>query len=622
METFPEYHCALRSSRSWRPAKSQDRHQIKLHHDVLDIVIQYVFLFHREDLFKLCRTSKQLYLACIPWIYRQITIDFSEPLTQALLRRLSEVSSKIPAYVRTIALENCSQATAIEWTLLDKALSRFTKLENLSWDNYANLPGFVLDSIHLHHPKSKVQTRVTQIYAGQATDRLVRKPNFFGSPVLKHLTSFDFSTKSNDFLYDNFKRDLVELLTNAPNLTYFRIYRGPIEDDGRKIFPEMLPQFRKARLPQLRALYLATRSFIFTRREIEIWALQDGWSKLQHLALSRATDLIPFISRVPQLTYLDINADNGEGMDELTEHLSSCTGKPLGAVKTLVYTHFMFASDLTSAMLVHTMPWSILDKTSTTLTKYISWHQPFEVFDPGFHTPTTHDLHRFRVNYPGVTDLTLDTHIRHNHWPREVLTKLAAFPNIERLSLYVHQPPQHNVNNVLRHVTHFGETKEADLESNCENAFKFIIGTQAKPYCEQKLQVEFKQIHDYKDMESHWTVADCMFWINKSGSISSSKRITEKETEPGPSPRIKYAKMSTDELRARRLSMKSSKEFGHRCRGSYKTTPMEDDWAEIIVEITRRERHAILERLYGDESVTLYDRWTSEDNLHGGNVAV
>ncbi|KAJ4375045.1 hypothetical protein N0V83_002124 [Neocucurbitaria cava] len=494
-----------------------------------------------------------------------------------------------------MALENCSQATQLEWTLLDKSLSQFTRLQNLSWDNYANLPHLVLNSVHFYHPFTTVQLKVIQIYAGQATDNSVHAPTFFDSPILMHLTSFKLSVSSNAFLYDNLKRDLLKLLLNAPNLVHFSVYRGPIENDGSKIFPELLLQLRQPRLPQLREFYLSTRSVIFTVRELDVWALEDGWSKLQYLTISRATDLRPFIWRVPQLIYLDVIAENGLGMDEVTRHLNSPSsmGQAFGALNTLVYTHFMMAYYFTHARIEHTMPWAILNNTSTTLTKYVSWHQPYEVFYPGYRTTTFQDLTRFLANYPRVTDLTLDICLLPNRGAPDVVAILARFDNVMRLSLYVHQFPQ----------PQYGIRGLNTIDKELGNAVQLFARTQQVRYGQHGLQADFTQMRNFKVMELYLNLPDWIYWSNRRGYAKLATRPPIRRREPQAPSRRRWANATTEDLQG---FLRYWRDMG---------ASTDSIVEEVIAEMARRQRHASLTLVYGDDSVTLYDHWTTEEDL-------
>jgi hypothetical protein len=66
-------------------------------------------------------------------------------------------------------LQNCGIATMDQWFLLEQALSRVRRLKILSWDSHANIPEFLLESIHTHHPEASIQANVHLIYAANST---------------------------------------------------------------------------------------------------------------------------------------------------------------------------------------------------------------------------------------------------------------------------------------------------------------------------------------------------------------------------------------------------------------------------------------------------------------------
>jgi hypothetical protein len=142
---------------------SQRSRLIQLHHDVLDPIVGFV-AENTRDLLNLCLVSAVFYLNCVPWIYRHVVINFSNPVSFALLQRLCHVPSQISSLVRTIALRDCDQASMDQWVLLNQALSRLTRLENLSWDSHASILGSVLWHIHQYHPSASIQAYIKRMY--------------------------------------------------------------------------------------------------------------------------------------------------------------------------------------------------------------------------------------------------------------------------------------------------------------------------------------------------------------------------------------------------------------------------------------------------------------------------
>ena len=133
----------------------------------------------------------------------------------------------------------------------------------------------------------------------------------------------------------------------------------------------MLQQFQKNVLPRLETLTLATRTHLFTPNELKAWGSDGGWPKLSHLCLSHASHLIPFISKVPRLVYLELTADNAVGMEDLNTHLKLSEGVPLGPVRVLFYSHFIHSLPRTPRR-QHVTPWGIINSVSKTLAHYVT----------------------------------------------------------------------------------------------------------------------------------------------------------------------------------------------------------------------------------------------------------
>jgi hypothetical protein len=138
---------------------------IELPYDVLDPIVGFV-AENRKHLLNLCLASRVLYLNCIPWIYRHVDINFFDPESYILLRRLCYASSKVPTYVRSITLKNCEQASMDQWVLFVQTLSHFARLENIRWDSQASIPESVLLHINAYHPSTPMQAYIKQVHYG------------------------------------------------------------------------------------------------------------------------------------------------------------------------------------------------------------------------------------------------------------------------------------------------------------------------------------------------------------------------------------------------------------------------------------------------------------------------
>ncbi|KAF1945756.1 hypothetical protein EJ02DRAFT_24934 [Clathrospora elynae] len=362
----------------------------------------------------------------------------------------------------------------------------------------------------------------------------------------------------------------------------------------------MLPHIQTMHLPRLRGLHIQTRSIIFTGKELEAWGSRNGWSELQHLSVSRASHLIPFISRVPQLTTLHLVADHGQGMQELEDYLQHYQDKPLGVVDILVYNHSSWADDISDAI-YHTMPWSILAKVSATLTNYQSVHQPRVVFDPGYLTLSTDDLSRFQVLCPGVTDLTLDIDFTLEHATTNVLEHLGHFDRLAHLMLYVHRPSQRAGPSQDNPLSKFNS------EADCGKAFGLIIQTRTKLQARQSLRVGFKEVCNYDVMENNWHAPDWTFWVNAAGQHKHRKRGTDQRLNTLSSIRAKLVSLSCQELARDEQMLQLMIDRPQISDEPTYRGEVEAQLSDYRREIAHRTR---VGGMYDDDSQTLYDRWT------------
>jgi hypothetical protein len=433
--------------------------------------------------------------------------------------------------------------------------------------------------------------------------------NFFQSPALAQLTHFELSGESSDMFYDNFKWDLLQLLHNAPNLTTLRIYCGPIEEDDFRVYPEMLPQIQSIHFPKLSALHLSTRMTIFTRKELELWGCQQGWPELQHLTLSRAADLIPFVSQVPRLTYLHVTAHLGVGMAKLSRclDLTSSNSRPLGALDSLVYNHFLTRNFSSSRS--HVVPWLILNKVKDSLTRYHSVHQPYEVFLPGFATPSGHDLRLMQEKCPKLTDLAVDVDVNTDEYEgTEVLQAFAEFSGLAKLMLYVHRPMNHAYWSPTNPEWHF------DSEADCAQAYSLIMRGCAKthPY----LVVEFKEMFDYAHVGSSRYAPSWTFWVDDTGQPLYCNTAAQPEVRPVEGYKLRqiFAHVTDRVLKdILRLERKQARFNGFR---SWTVGHLKQDLEGALgVELKRRKKAAKLGNRLGDVSFTLYDRLMGKQRL-------
>jgi hypothetical protein len=611
-----------------RPSQMRMR-LTELPYDILDPIVGFV-AENKKHLLNLCLASIVLYTNCIPWIYRHVVINFSDPEIYGLLQRLCYTLSQIPTYVRSIALKDCGSASLDQWTLLDQALWRFTRLKNLRWDSHTGIPEYVLYTLHTRHPATPIQAYIKQVYDRHGYNVYGYngyEQAFFQSPALAQLTHFELSSNSSAVFYDNFKGDLLNFLHNAPNLVTLRIYRGPIEDNGFMVYPEMLSQIQNTHFPKLVALHLSTRVTIFTQKELEVWGFQQGWPELQQLSLLRGADLIPFISRVPRLIYLHLTADQAVGMDNLSRCLTFIppNAQPLGVLDSLVYNHYLPSDSGRSSS--HVVPWCIVDKVKDTLIRYNSVHQPYEVTLPGYATPSCYQLRLLQGTCPKLTELAVDVDVNTDeHEGTDVLKSLAKFPHLEKLLLYIHRPKNHT-------YWHPDDT-EWHFDPWAESMEAYELITQDRPTTYADLAIEFKEIYDYADMLKKRRTDDWTFRTDNYGQLWCHDDLGEswyRDNSRQDWHRFDAGQQDMDLVNAYKARQALAyledeqlkvviREEKHRCSFYGRSTLMlegvvQDPEQAMKDELERRQKRTRLVQMFGDSSFTLYDRWAGSKRM-------
>lgn len=578
---------------SWSPL-------LAIPYDILDHIIQHLIVHGRSHLLTLCQVSKRLYLACVPQIYRSIPIDFSDSVSTVLIYRLSDKSSRLPTYVRSLELRKCHYATMLDWTKVTEALLLFTTFHTFSWDTHADLPESVLSALSLRHPAAKLNARVRQLYAGNPPHDRVSQKRILTSSALGRLTRLEICLVNSASLNNNFKSDLLVLLSKSPNLKDFRLKCNPVQGD----FPEMLDSCQDICFPRLHTLCLATKTFVFTKGELELWGRQGAWTELHYLTVSRATDIIPFVCRVPVLTHLELTATNGDGLPELRTRLQGCQCNSLGPVQSLVYRHFITTTQTSPAILEHIMPWPIISKISKTLIRYNSRHHPYALTSPTIATPTLIDLRRFRSSAPGITNLILDICLQKEVWPLPILKEFSCFRNVKNLQLFVHPFLEIDTQTRMRNGVYIERTG-SELLAYLQ-AFKIITNAGENLPVNPDFVVGFTRVQSYYELTRPRHEADFTVTFNSMGKVTHTRYI-HKAIDTSISRRMQTASETLQELEYKeRIHRPVVIDYQTIGRG-FLTDPNGKLWWILRCEIRRRERQMQLGVRYGDALFTLYD---------------
>ncbi|KAF1931696.1 uncharacterized protein M421DRAFT_318434 [Didymella exigua CBS 183.55] len=75
----------------------------RLNYGIRYLIVGEIFFENQHDLLSLCPANRHCYLACLPWIYRDVITDLSDKQSLVILKRLTG-RSNIERFVRTLTL--------------------------------------------------------------------------------------------------------------------------------------------------------------------------------------------------------------------------------------------------------------------------------------------------------------------------------------------------------------------------------------------------------------------------------------------------------------------------------------------------------------------------------------
>ncbi|KAF2134496.1 hypothetical protein P153DRAFT_3084 [Dothidotthia symphoricarpi CBS 119687] len=592
-----------------------------INYDILDVVMHHVYLDHRSDLLQICQVSKRLYMASIPWIYRNIHIDISDESSPAFLARIAKDSSGIATFVQTLELKGCADAPPNAWAPLPKYVRQLTGLRKFIWNGFANIPQPLLDALLLY-PRVTLEIRGAQIYYKRIGDEFAPSINIFNGLALLQLTHFVFRPPTVDHLFRNFKRDLLYLLAKAPALRELEIYRGPIEE-GFRVFPQMLNHvaFKRNLLPQLHALRLLTWSIIFTDAELTAWGNMGGWTNLRRLVCPHPSNLLSFLYKSPVLSHLDLLMYTSESMKELEERLEECSGNPFGPIQIMRYLHLL-TTESTPEELEHVIPWCVIRKIADTLVHFECGDTSLRTLAPRPAAPTKNDLSRLRSMCPDLKDLSLDLIVDGPSWPHDLLAELCQFRQLARLALWLHEPLLDTPFLQGLTITILGIPESAGLfdsltppispilatKENYNHVVGVMIATR-RAYglpVTQRFRASFKRVRELYEREpaEHWPIPDYVYDTGLTGQVTiNALYIRYQKDYAERRARELYTRMTCDEL------IDLLKIVNQSILVTRVSSPLtlDEDRILILDEILRRGK-----RLRGITYNTLYDRLIDE----------
>ena len=560
----------------------------ELCHDILYIIAGELFLENKQYLFGMCLVSKRSYVACVPWIYRDVVVGFRDSRSHAIVQRLS-TQSNIAAFVRKLTLKNGNLATDKDWAQLSENATRFTGLQVFSSRRCAGRWMEMLQRLGL--PRLKIHIHEEKLLDYNA-DAGSPNRSILDSGIIGRTTSLELLV-TKETLYDGLKHDLIAFLQQSPALVSLRIQDcdslGELPEDR-----DMIPEFERGLFPKLRSLTLVTKTTLLSRMELKIWGQRSGWSRLTFLSVARLSVLAVFFWQAPRLVHLRFIAELGRGMDLLETHLKIHSDCTFPSLQHLSYSHLITNPGHSTR---HILPWCILEQVRSTLTSFELHNDQDSTGHYGAVGPTAADLQKFHTMCPNLQHLALDVRMGLAGMPKDLTKALSRWEKVSSMSLTLQKP--------LRRPANEGLVRDFEVVLRSEAvqlmAFEDISSTR------QDLVVEFAQWCEGCGMKTKPHLFAHIFCKDKSGrALHAEDCAACKETKISVSTRKFYASQSDETLKILQQNAHGANVLYW---GNIREADLERHQA-ITTEIQRRERNARLKDIYGDDSGTLYDHIT------------
>jgi hypothetical protein len=223
----------------------------KLIDDVLCLVVKEVYLDEGcAGLIRFCLVSRRVYLHCVPKLYRDLNVDFSRASHLHLMKRLSCPGSRVLGLVRALGIVNIDLRHEASFGELSALVAKLSDIARLTWNHGAlDVPHFILKALNDRFPQAELAVIAGKVDLGAPTKDI----EWPVQPALTHpagsqLTHFDFEPLTVDQSYDDFKADLVSMLTRNKVLRTCKFFQtskwAKLSRNARSV-----PSLRVARAP-------------------------------------------------------------------------------------------------------------------------------------------------------------------------------------------------------------------------------------------------------------------------------------------------------------------------------------------------------------------------------------
>jgi hypothetical protein len=365
------------------------------------------------------------------------------------------------------------------------------------------MPIFILDALNKKHLQSWMSVFTGKDERSSTPSVSLASLSQWQS-VLTHsaastLTSFIFQPVAEHQLYDDFKKDLVTMLTRSRVLRTLNIQPDFLSE---QTYPEMLNVFRACDLPRLQDLTTHGNNVqIFTKRELAIWGAKDGWNNLTTLGLCHADHLISFLGRTPKLEKLMLIPRDHNDYDRLDDYIE--TANIISPFPNVRYLYYQAPVTYYGVQETRSIPWCILHHLSE-LTSLDLYRSRFDTVPPGpaLDVPTATDIAALRARLPELIHLAIDVDLQgpYAEWPHIILAELASFRKVQSLFLFLHREHKRRtaiMNNPMDYLY---------VGCRIRKERKRLGKPQCVPF-----EVKFKVVVPWLNIKEHYNLPDC--WV-------------------------------------------------------------------------------------------------------------
>jgi hypothetical protein len=488
--------------------------------DILHLIIEGIYLDdEQETLLSICLVSRRFYVLTVPFLYRNVKLDFSRPSHAQLVQRLAKPGSRLARRIRVLGIAGTEKAAALRLLDLYRVLfTRITNLQQLDWKGCLDIPQPILQALSVRFPTARLNLDATTARLGGPTRSPLPLPKLIGHVACRQLTHFDFKPIGISQLYEGIKPDLMHMLKQNEALQFFRWVE---KFRPMPAHPEMVDYFRRHRLSRIKKLHLYSYT-LFTNTELRLWGQQGGWSELTELSLYKSCHLCAFFGKIPRLQKLAFHPTKRNSLETIGVCLQN-RSFDVAFSNTRIFSYKDPTRRSSLPRQSQVVPWCMLERMPRLQVLHIDrYYFVSECPGPVLNMPTVQDLSRIRTMFPRLEVLSLDISIAgfSAKWPYDVLEELASFDGYIELNMFLH--------------TRDAKITRAMLNrAEFSRIFRHIVARRKSKQlpCRWPFKVGFKVVRLWKEYRNQSEYVDWHMWLDNNGHTKWTRYCIRDEDE-------------------------------------------------------------------------------------------